>query len=345
MTNFEGGYVTLPRELWRHPMFRCELEAAAFAWMASMAQWRDTTLSTPHGPVELKAGELLFSERTLAERFALHRNTLRRLLDRLICEGWITLSRDHHRDRLGTICRIEIYKQFQGSVSTQPAHENDAGTSSETSAGPVQDQFGTKNKNVKKEKKIEEVQEASPLACASPPPEVDQPLFEAPKKSHQGDLLHTADVVHLSARDVDKVLARWNVMVKGLPAGAHIPAVRGAAGARERAVRKALREVGGLEGIDVLFGKVAASKFLNGQGGSFSATFDWVFAGGQRGGPNYQKIMEGNYDREFTQARKRGPDLSYMKRRFGAGLEPDPQPDAWQGTTIDMPLDGETEIV
>jgi hypothetical protein len=246
---------------------------------------------------------------------------------------------------LGTICCIEIYKRFHGVAELQPAHENADETSSGTSAGPVQDQFRTKNNNFNKRNKIEEVQEASPLACASPPPEVDQPLFEAPKKSHQGDLLHTADVVHLSARDVDKVLARWNVMVKGLPAGAHIPAVRGAAGARERAVRKALREVGGLEGIDLLFGKVAASKFLNGQGGSFSATFDWVFAGGQRGGPNYQKIMEGNYDREFTQSRKRGPDLSYMKRRFGVGLEPGPQPDAWQGTTIDMPLDGETEIV
>jgi hypothetical protein len=34
-----------------------------------------------------------------------------------------------------------------------------------------------------------------------------------------------------------------------------------------------------------------------------------------------------------------------MKRRFGVGLEPGPQPDAWQGTTIDMPLDDETEIV
>jgi len=329
-----GGYFILPRGLRDHPVLGNMRRWAAFVWLVEAARWQDGAVHAYGRHIEVKRGQVFHSTRFMADAWEWEQKAVVRFLHSL--NGASLISCDTASGQ--NLITISNYDEIQSNARNDASHLPQAMPQDCLSFASNKNQGNQGNQK-------KEVQEASPLACASPPPEVDQPLFEAPKKSHQGDLLHTADVVHLSARDVDKVLAKWNVMVKGLPAGAHIPAVRGAAGARERAVRKALREVGGLEGIDVLFGKVAASKFLNGQGGNFSATFDWVFAGGQRGGPNYQKIMEGNYDREFTQARKRGPDLSYMKRRFGVGLEPGPQPDAWHGTTIDMPLDGETEIV
>ena len=308
---------------------------SAWVWLLENARYQDGALTVAEQHIPIKRGQLYHSVRFMAKAWGWDEKTVRNFLRSLNSAARIRCGQSAGQNLI-TICNYDEIMSMSCGTSAEIPQELPQFVRSSSA----------KKKEGKEGKEREEVKEASPLACASPPPVVDQPPFEAPKKSHQGDLLHTADVVHLSARDVDKVLARWNVMVKGLPAGAHIPAVRGAAGARERAVRKALREGGGLEGVDVLFGKVAASKFLNGQGGSFSATFDWVFAGGQRGGPNYQKIMEGNYDREFTAAtRKRGPDLSYLNRPIGAWDNHGNDPDPFQGTTIDMPLDGELEAV
>jgi hypothetical protein len=51
--------------------------------MLSIAQWRDTTINTRFGAIQLSAGELIAAERDLAARFGLDRNAIQRLLSRM----------------------------------------------------------------------------------------------------------------------------------------------------------------------------------------------------------------------------------------------------------------------
>ena len=103
----EGGFVLVQRGIYFDPVFRSPREAGLFAWMVGAAQWRPATIGTRWGPIALDVGEILIAERELAEGWALHRNTVRTLIQRLADRGGHhDLSgplpapfRDHMQDR------------------------------------------------------------------------------------------------------------------------------------------------------------------------------------------------------------------------------------------------------
>ncbi|MFD1623897.1 hypothetical protein [Azospirillum griseum] len=144
--NAEGGYTRQYRRLWDNPVFRSKQEAAVFSWMLAAAQWRDGRISTKYGPVRLETGELLIAERSLAEEFGLHRNTMRNLIQRMVDDGMIALFRDRCPQNAGTIARIMNYKEYQGIDGDFGPQEDRLKTTSGTSSGPQEDRFRTKNK-------------------------------------------------------------------------------------------------------------------------------------------------------------------------------------------------------
>ena len=78
-------------------------------------------------------------------------------------------------------------------------------------------------------------------------------------------------------------------------AGTSIPCIKKLTPRRKDVLRARCREYG-KEDLATVIRKAAASSFLNGGGGRFKATFDWIF------GPiNFPKVLEGNYDNTLNQ--------------------------------------------
>jgi hypothetical protein len=134
----------------------------------------------------------------------------------------------------------------------------------------------------------------------------------------QAALFPGADVVRLGARDCDKVVAMWNAMVAALPPDATVPRVRGYSDQRARGVRKTIKAIG-IEGVEEVLAKIAASRFLRGAKGKFSAHFDWVFVGSVKAGAAFQQIIEGRFDQDFaTTAEQPRPKSDYQLKQEAA---------------------------
>ncbi|HEX3884770.1 MAG TPA: DnaA N-terminal domain-containing protein [Stellaceae bacterium] len=127
----EGGYTRQFRRLWDNPVFRNKQEAAVFSWMKDAAQWRPTTVRTKLGPLALEVGELLLTERQVADDFGLHKNTVRGLFRRMVQDGMIVVS----RTSAGTKVRLCNYLKYQSETSV----DEEVRTSAGTKLGPSQD--------------------------------------------------------------------------------------------------------------------------------------------------------------------------------------------------------------
>jgi len=120
--NPEGGYTRQYRRLWDNPVFRNKQEAAIFSWLKDAAAWRPTVIKTRFRTITLAVGELLITERQVAEDFGLDRKRLRSLLQRMVEAGMIALSgvavgtkeRTKERTAAGTIVTIQKYSDYQG---------------------------------------------------------------------------------------------------------------------------------------------------------------------------------------------------------------------------------------
>jgi hypothetical protein len=107
------GFTKSYRSKWEHPIFRNKQEAAVWAWMCDVAVWDDDRIGTKFGPINLKRGELLIAERTIAGDFGLHKNTVRELLRKMALDGMIELSKDRCPARAGTVVKVVNYDAYQ----------------------------------------------------------------------------------------------------------------------------------------------------------------------------------------------------------------------------------------
>ena len=114
--NAAGGYTRQYRRLWGHHVFRNKQEAAVFAWMKDEAAWQRTTVRTAHGMVELEVGELLTTDRQIADDFGLDRKAVRRLMERMVEDGMVTVSAANQGKSGGTKVKIVNYLEYQGIV-------------------------------------------------------------------------------------------------------------------------------------------------------------------------------------------------------------------------------------
>lgn len=104
-----SGYVKLYRALWDHPAFRNKVEAAAFCYLFSMAQWRDTVIEFGGRELALMRGQVAITGRKFAELWGWSEVTHRRYLIRLTERRMIDAVSDAHQ----TIITICNYDKFQ----------------------------------------------------------------------------------------------------------------------------------------------------------------------------------------------------------------------------------------
>lgn len=112
--NNTNGNVLLHRQFYDLDVFRSPLETSVFLYIYADAAWQeqerrldDRTRCT------LSRGETVASERDLADKFGLHRNTVSRLLKRLEGVGMLCSRKAPGRASNGTIWTIVKYEEYQ----------------------------------------------------------------------------------------------------------------------------------------------------------------------------------------------------------------------------------------
>lgn len=125
MTAASYGYTLSYRSKWEHPVFNSKQEAAVWAWMCDAAQWTDVAFRTKYGDVDLRRGELIITERTIAEDFGLVRHAVRDLIDRMVKDGMIRRVLNRIPARAGTVVKIVKYDDYQtiGRHISQPQNQ------------------------------------------------------------------------------------------------------------------------------------------------------------------------------------------------------------------------------
>lgn len=129
------GHVLLHRGLYDLPVFRSPLETSVFLYLYADAVWQDQDRRlADRTTVALRRGQTVSSERELSEAFGLHRNTLRRLLDRLVRAGLLSRRPAPGRTSNGTVWTIEKYEEYQ-SFGWYPCEDEDHHLGSDVPVG------------------------------------------------------------------------------------------------------------------------------------------------------------------------------------------------------------------
>ena len=258
----DDGYVRLYRRVWDNPVFNSRQEAAIFAWMVSVAQWRDTAIDTRHGVVKLFQGEVIFAEREVSRHFHIPRTTLQRLVKRMIVAGMICADRGRIPGQTWAIVAVLNYKQYQGGSEVFPEGVGHDGAAPGPQAGHKRAQNKEGNTERKKEKEN---------PSDSSPPAVD--LF-APPVVRLPDLCAEA-------------MAVWNAMAEG----SGLAGARSLTDGRRAALRKRVGECGGVEGWRSALALVAASAFLCGENDrGWKADLDFILQP-----KSFTRLREGAY--------------------------------------------------
>lgn len=132
----DQGVFQVHRGIFDHPIFAPEpfTEREAWLWMIATAAWKATRVRFGRKMIALERGQLIFSERFLAEKWQWAKTTVRRFLARL-CEGNMITQKTDRDATLITICNYDEY-QF-------------GGTTERTTGGPLADHSRTKEEELK----------------------------------------------------------------------------------------------------------------------------------------------------------------------------------------------------
>ncbi|WP_374648995.1 hypothetical protein [Rhizorhabdus sp.] len=255
------GFARAWRGRWDHPLFKTKQEAAVWAWMTDTARFRAHEFQTRFGMVRLDRGQLLVSQRTIAEEFGLGRQQVRRLIDSMVIAGMITENSTHSASRAGTIVTIVNFERYQGDA--------DAGESVRAAPQP----------------------KGQPIT--NPRPTQDQPTREEGKEGREGKEESPSDAERRpSLPTVDHVQSAFDDFQRlrsEIRPGARSLALTQS---RRTALAQRLREIGGPVGWAEVLARIRASRFLRGETDRWGgAEIDWVLKPA-----NLTKIREGNYD-------------------------------------------------
>lgn len=150
----ERGVFAVDRGIWDHPMFAAEpfTEREAWLWLVGAAAWKPTRIRTSRGMTVIERGQLIHSERFLANRWKWSKSRVHRYLLLLKIEAMADHQTDHETNRI-TICNYEKYA-FDGTTKR---------TTDTSEIGPPADRERTKEEELK-EKKEDKTAEAAGLA-------------------------------------------------------------------------------------------------------------------------------------------------------------------------------------
>lgn len=142
----DGGVFAVSRKLFDHPFFAPEpyTEREAWAWMIGAAAWQPKRVRVGRCMFDLDRGQLVFSERFLAEKWRWDKSRVHRFLKRLKNEAMIHALANRDATHI-TICNYDEH-QFRG-ITDEPRNE----PPSEALANHSR----TKEEELKKDKKKE----------------------------------------------------------------------------------------------------------------------------------------------------------------------------------------------
>lgn len=144
----DDGYARSYRRKWRNPIFRNLRDAGIWSWMTDTAAWKPTKVRFGEFVIVLERGQLITSERFMAEGFCVDRAVIRRLLDTL--EGEQMIAR--HKTHGGTLITICNYDKYQHGDEG----ENPPESPGETQGEPTENPNKKKVKKVRKEESVDE---------------------------------------------------------------------------------------------------------------------------------------------------------------------------------------------
>lgn len=141
-THSNGGYFLVHRSVFSHPQIITAKERYAWIWLIGHAAFERTVVSTEHGPVRLKRGQLSYSVRYLADAWGgWSKSAVQRFLKKL--EKWDSIEYSSGTAR--SVITIRNYGKFQPGGTA-------AGRRAGQQAQNGRDSSGT-NKNERKEYK------------------------------------------------------------------------------------------------------------------------------------------------------------------------------------------------
>jgi hypothetical protein len=182
----ERGVFAVDRGVWDHPMFAPEpfTEREAWLWLISAAVWKATRVRAGRKLVALVRGQLVFSERFLAEKWKWSKSTVRRFLDRLKTEAMVTTLADRDATLI-TICNYEKYA-FDGTTR---------GPRTGPPTGPLPDHSRTKEEEPKKDNK-QEIKDSSLRSVDDWPSDFREHFWKAyPRKAGKALAIRKLEII------------------------------------------------------------------------------------------------------------------------------------------------------
>ena len=155
----------------------------AFEFLLIRASWQPKRILIKNTPINLDAGQLIYSENTLAKEWQWSRNKVRRFLELLVALEMVNIK----RTTLGTIITIINYKKYQsndtaddtsgdvgnyGFIGIKPTasdttSDTASDTTNDTTSDTASDTQKKNNKNYKKEKNYKNIYKGVPSELLS----------------------------------------------------------------------------------------------------------------------------------------------------------------------------------
>lgn len=293
-----SGYARAYRKRWDHPLFKNKQEAAVWAWMTDTARFRAHEFQTRFGIVRLERGQLLLSERTIADDFGLGRQQVRRLMDSFENASMINRDSTHSASRAGTIITIVNYEHYQGDRDEPQAFPTQGQPNQEPKGNPrpTQDQ-PTREEREKREEREEERPSVSSIGKPT------DASIEMPEPGKPAEQASSIIVLSLADPIVDAFSAYQSMRGELVPNARTVALTAG----RKRKLADRIREIGGGRAwLDVL-AQIRGSPFLRGETSrnGFVAEIDWLLQPA-----NLTKVREGTFDDKRDHNRRQNTDTA-----------------------------------
>jgi hypothetical protein len=302
--NEEEGYTRSYRRKWRNPVFKNLLDAGIWSYLTDNAAWRETTVRFGGGIVKLERGQIVTSERFLAEGFCVGRQVVRRLLDALDEAGMITRAPVHG----GTVLTITNYEEYQGVRE---------GAQSQPSANPAPTHQPTQQPTQQNGENGEEEQELTEEANPANNPAPTQRCTGTNPNKKEGKNLYipSPPVAPPAGSEIARqMIAAWAEEFEGTG----IPIPRELTDKRITAARLRLQQQfgGDLGSFRAYLQQIRGSPFLMGANDrDWRADFDWALSPS-----NIAKVREGKYRGNTPSTSKPASNRDDIRAGILAGL-------------------------
>lgn len=278
-----SGFFLMHRGWRDNPIFKGEFSRGdAWLWLIENACWEPSRVRIKGKTVELQRGELSFAQRFMAEKWGWSKSRVDRFLADLRDENMIETrskngaTENHAAGQGQCIITICNYVKYQGWQERERDNEiDDVRGNVGATAGQQRGKEEQRNKGTRVIIDANASIAQNAVSGAQPSAVVVN-LFGEPD-----------DVPAPAPPKPELFVEVWNELAKRID----LKTIRGLTPARRQTLKARINGYS-LEDFHTVLGAIERSPFLRGEKAWAGATFDWVIKQA-----NFQKILEGNYDR------------------------------------------------